>query len=101
MRNFKGIVELLSYELSMIFIENDGSYKSTEPIDDFMLEITLTIDSQDNVINVHANLHGSNVEITTGTFVDGNSYQSLYNKIRDISEKAESVVNTVNEFQTI
>ena len=102
MKNFKTIVERLSYELSMIFIENDESYKSTELInDDFMLEITLTIDSQDDVINVHAILHGDNMKITTSTFVNSSNYNSLYNTIHDISEKAESIVNTVNDFQTI
>lgn len=102
MGNFKTIVERLSYELSMIFIENDKSYKSTELINnDFMLEITLTIDSQDDVINVHAILHCDNMKITTSTFVNSSNYNSLYNTIHDISEKAESIVNTIEDFQTI
>lgn len=97
METMTEIINTVSKALSVNFIERNNDYHFTEFVDGYDLDVYLTLDNYDEVIEIEAKLFGDAVKFKSETFADINSV-SVLKEVSTIVENAKNVVKALNVF---
>lgn len=97
METMTEIINTVSKALSVNFIERNNDYYFTEFVDDYDLDVYLTLDNYDEVIEIEAKLFSDAIKFKSETFADINSV-SVLKEVSTIVENAKNVVKALNVF---
>lgn len=91
------IINTVSKALSVNFIERNNDYYFTEFVDGYDLDVYLTLDNYDEVIEIEAKLFGDAIKFSSKTSANINSV-SVLKEVDAIVENAKSLVKSIETF---